>query len=553
MNPGASLRKHMYKRHHYGLEAHKVMWPFGHVIAQALSLCLFCALVALPLGPAFADEVQSQTETATTPLDTQALPVTTKTSQIPILENTPPPAPPETTPNSEDEGVVATSPDETTTSTPETTPVVSEETTSSSTQETAIEDGPSNTTTSDATEGEGADVSLSEDVNVDAEGTSTDESEDATTTEENLVTAGSLTNDANRYSFSKNECTVVGDGSYYCAKTKDASMLAHEDRIFAATDKEGDKEIFVEHDGELTQLTFNQVEDDAPYYDAVSDSVVWHRLLDGRYQIISYSFKTKEETQITATSYNNMEPSRYGDAIVWQAWVDTNWEIMLSLNGTTTQLTDNAEADIAPNINKDYIVWQSQEGGVWYAHVYDRSTGEIESIENKDGLSIENARFVLVYDAKGENGDIETRGYDLKNKKEIPLSATPASVPENIPEPDGTKEKRALIQSTTTQLKQKATDEDASGGGGEGGGPDPLLGTATSSIPDVIIVPSTDIGSSTATSSAEIPLATDHIPELVVVPTTTTTVETPAHIEDLVIQAPTSTTVDPQGEVASST
>lgn len=547
----------MNKSHQNGLEAHKVMWPFGHVIAQALSLCLFCALVALPLGPAFADEVQNQAETNTTSPDTQAVSVTTEIPQAPLLETTPPQAPPETTVNSdsENEGVGGGTSDLTTTSVIETPRVDSEETATSSSQETAVEDAPVNATTSDDAGTEYSDIPLSEEVSADEEGTSTDESEDATTTEENLVTAGSLTNDTNRYSFSKNECTVVGDGSYYCAKTKDATTLAHEDRIFAATDKEGDKEIFIEHDGELTQLTFNQVEDDAPYYDAVSDSVVWHRLLDGRYQIISYSFKTKEETQITATSYNNMEPSRYGDAIVWQAWIDTNWEIMLSQNGTTTQLTRNTEADIAPNINKDYIVWQSQEGGVWYAHVYDRSTGEIESIENKDGLSIENARFVLVYDAKGENGDVETRGYDLKNKREIPLSATPASVPENIPEPDGTKEKRAMIQSTTTQLKQKTDDEDASGGGGggDGGGPDPLLGTSTASIPDVIIASSTEISSATATVSTEIPLATDHIPELVIAPAATTTIETPPHIEDLVIQPSTSTTTDPQGGVASST
>ncbi|MEZ4200081.1 MAG: hypothetical protein R3B69_00525 [Candidatus Paceibacterota bacterium] len=39
------------------------------------------------------------------------------------------------------------------------------------------------------------------------------------------------------------------------------------DAIFAKSDKDGDTEIFIQKNGELTQLTDNQVDDHAPYYD----------------------------------------------------------------------------------------------------------------------------------------------------------------------------------------------------------------------------------------------------------------------------------------------
>lgn len=337
-----------------------------------------------------------------------------------------------------------------------------------------------------------------EDTEVVAEAEEESEGTQETPAEPHVVVADTVTNDENRYSFSKDECTQVGDGSFYCAARAEVPEPAHTDRVFAAADASGDKEIYIERDGEVVQFTHNDDDDDAPQYDDHSDSMVWQRLIDGRYQIITYSFDEGEEVQLTHESYNSMEPARSGEATVWQAWIDNNWEIMLLENGNLTRLTVNTEPDIAPDINRNYIVWQSEVHGVWQANVYDRATGDIETIANTDGYSVENARFVLVYDTKHENGDIETRGYDLKNKEVVPLTATPAPVPSELPDPDETGEKRALLQSGS-QLKPKTDDDEPlppSNPNATSTGPVPNTGTSTTTIPDVVIGQSVSSSSS---------------------------------------------------------
>lgn len=275
------------------------------------------------------------------------------------------------------------------------------------------------------------------------------------------IVLNSVNDDGNKFSFSENECTTVGDGTFYCAESSSAPAPTFTDRIFSASDAEGDKEIYIEKGGELVQISQNQFDDDAPYYDEVSDTAVWHRLIDGRYQIIVYDFDTEEEEQITHDRYNNMQPNRFGSALVWQGWVGSDWEIFLSEGDEITMLTDNTTHDITPSINGTHIVWQSFENNAWRMKVYDMRTRTINTIEDAEGGSIENPRFVLVYDTKFESGDIETRGYDLKSGEVVHLASQPVNLPEELPDPDQTGEERALV-TTITQLKPKTegdTDE----------------------------------------------------------------------------------------------
>ncbi|MFZ2253485.1 MAG: hypothetical protein WAW13_04970 [Minisyncoccia bacterium] len=367
---------------------------------------------------------------------------------------------------------------------------------------------------------------LTEPNSEDTDEDSISEDETATATPEigEVVSANVVTTDENRFSFAKGECASVGDEMFYCAKADTATTTTHTDRVFAASDAEGDKEIYIEKDGVVAAISNNSIDDDAPYYDALSDTIVWHRLIEGRYQIISYDIDREEETQLTSDRYNNMAPSRYDNLTVWQGWVGNDWEIFTLLDNELMMITDNTTHDIAPSVNGTHIIWQSFETGVWQMKVYDIRTKQVSTIEDTDGGSVENPRFVLVYDTKFESGDVETRGYDLVSGEVVSLGALPASVPKEIPDPDQTGEKRALV-SPQTQPKTKVDEGDD--GDGVGGGDDLL---PEDDITDIVI-PALQGTSTESTFSEEV---TD-IEDVLIPAVATENASSTSHIEDIII------------------
>jgi hypothetical protein len=346
----------------------------------------------------------------------------------------------------------------------------------------------------------------------------TETTADASTTSENIV----VIHDQSRFMFTDSECVVVGDGSYYCSKAEQQKKVIKPDGVYAEKDDYGDKEIYIQQDGVVTQVTQNDYDDLAPFFDQVSNTVVWHRLIDGRYQIMSYSIATEKEEQITHDRFNNMEPQRFGDVIVWQGWIGDDWEVFMLTGDDLVMLTDNTTHDISPTINGDHIVWQSFESGAWRMKMYDVRTEIVSTIEDSNGGSIQNPRFVLVYDSKSETGDIETRGYDLRSGEVVFLDSKPAPIPEKLPDPEQTGEERALV-TPPTQPKTKVDADDTDDG--LGNGPDPT-------DDDLVIPPFIDqtedlINIDLSTSSSELDIIVDAT-------TTEPTLDT-SHIEDVVV------------------
>jgi len=270
----------------------------------------------------------------------------------------------------------------------------------------------------------------------------------ATTTATGTIEVGTHT--SNAFNFDTKDCAVVGGGAYYCSSAKENTDVM-KDGVFAAPDIDGDLEIYVRLDGVQQAITSNTIDDSAPYYDALSERIVWHRMVNDRYQIVSYDTKTQKETLFTNTNYNNMEPVAYGTITLWQAWIDTNWEIMMFDGVITLQLTHNQMQDVSPHMRGGYIVWQSQFTLGWQVAVYNQKTNSIEYIPSEEGVKVENPRFVLVYDSTNKEGDIQTVGYDFDNKTTFNLGNIPAQLPDKLPNPDQTGETRALIQVKQTQ------------------------------------------------------------------------------------------------------
>jgi hypothetical protein len=251
------------------------------------------------------------------------------------------------------------------------------------------------------------------------------------------------------YSFSKNECTRIEDGSFYCQEREQKEIA--EDALIAAPDEDGDLEIYLIRDGEQIQISNNKVDDASPYYDQKSGTLVWHRLINDRYQIISFDPETGEELQLTDGAVNNMEPTRQGEYISWQRWVDDNWEIILYDGQQELQITDSTEHDIAPHIRGAMIIWNSRtNNGDQTLKTYDIVNRTFTTIADSDGVSVSNPRMVVMYEALYENGDVIMKGFDLVTGEIIPLNSIPRDVPDSIPSNDTTGETRALIQSKPT-------------------------------------------------------------------------------------------------------
>lgn len=246
--------------------------------------------------------------------------------------------------------------------------------------------------------------------------------------------------------FDKSDCVTVEDGSFYCQVKKDATDTTT-DGLYSLQDIDGDLEIFLQKNAELTQLTFNTVDDAAPYFDSKSNTIVWHRQINERYQIISFDLTSNTEVQLTADTVNNMEPSRAGDFTVWQRWNNNNWDVVLYDGVETMYLTQSEQHDIAPKIKGDLVMWNRlNSDNTQTIELYDIVTKELTTISDTEGGALSNPRMVLVYETEFANGDIITKGYDVDTGEITSLASKAADLPEDLPEPDSTGETRALLQ-----------------------------------------------------------------------------------------------------------
>ncbi len=370
-----------------------------------------------------------------------------------------------------------------------------------------------------------------------------------TTSEKTVNVLGNLINDENRHQFSIDECISVGDGSFYCSEADSAPEYL-EDAIFTAPDKDGDMEIFVRVAGEEVQISDNLVDDGSPYYDSKSERIVWHSLVNDRYQIVSYNFDDGKTKTLTATNYNNMEPVAQGGMTLWQAWIEDNWEIMMFDGKETLQLTDNETHDVSPHMRGEYIMWQTQFADGWQVAMYDIESEKVDYIGAGDGAQVENPRFVLVYDALGENGDVETLGYDFDSGETIPLNRLPTRLPEKLPDPESTGETRALIQNKTTSKDSEVIDLEPEDGLGETSSTSSLrVATSTAKSATDSSSNFSDPSSSTsglimeqATTTKDV-IVTPHVSDTNVGTTTVQVEDKVEHIDDMIIP-PLATSTD---------
>ncbi len=263
------------------------------------------------------------------------------------------------------------------------------------------------------------------------------------------------------YQFMKSQCVSMGGGAFHCFDAATEASPVTEDALYVDRDSDGDKEIYLRTNGDVVQITDNKLDDDAPYFDPVSNTIVWHRLEGGQYNV--YSYQDKRETLVSAGFSSSMEPHRSGQYTVWQSWIDNHWQVVLH-DGTTARVISSGGAQsIAPQVEGAYVIWNVTTGETHTVAVYEIATGLTSVIDDGEGARVMNPRFVLVYDTKFENGDVITKGYDAETGDVIPLAAAAPVVPKELPSSDQTGETRALLQNKSSSRDEFTEDLEPTG------------------------------------------------------------------------------------------
>jgi hypothetical protein len=117
----------------------------------------------------------------------------------------------------------------------------------------------------------------------------------------------------------------------------------------------------------VTRITDNAFEDSLPK--TAGGYVVWQGQsgIDGDWEIFLYNANDGSGPfQITDNTYGDTSPDTDGRYITWQAGAALHGEIFLYdiATGTTTRISDDVQADVAPKIVNGKVVWVSHSVGV---------------------------------------------------------------------------------------------------------------------------------------------------------------------------------------------
>lgn len=267
------------------------------------------------------------------------------------------------------------------------------------------------------------------------------------------------------YVFNEGECTVVADEEFYCFK-KGSEVTAPSGKItaIAAPDSDGDREIYLVTAGGTDRITNNAVDDFAPAYDPATGRIVWHSMINDRLQIMLYD-RSLGIVQLTDGPNNSSNPHLYGDRVVWQEWIGDNWEIRRADNAGEADmevetLTKNEVHDMFPQIYAEFITWQRQTSEGWEVIVYDERADTEASIEKDGDGKYENPRFMLLFDKRTKEGDIETVGYDLATGDKEDLKTTPRGKRDPVTPRDETGDAAQVAGVTKPSERRDSSDDD---------------------------------------------------------------------------------------------
>lgn len=258
-------------------------------------------------------------------------------------------------------------------------------------------------------------------------------------------------------------CKNLDGTGYYCipdAKSFGAPVIANERSISVVVQPDpitGNKQIFLVRGASTIQLTHGTDDNVFPVLDPSGDTLVWQSLQNGRWQV---AFAHVNETGVPKVQYltsgeNNFNPKVYAGRIVWQAWVDGNWEIFTAtpvkdkipddalsaehraagVNGDwlVKRITANNAPDMFPTVTGDTITWQAVDGGVWQVFAYDIGSGVAHRV-SKPGVKSDSPKVALVWNEEDAQGQMHMVGSSVDGTDSFDLTALARRIVDNTKE-----------------------------------------------------------------------------------------------------------------------
>lgn len=242
------------------------------------------------------------------------------------------------------------------------------------------------------------------------------------------------------------KCTKVPDGSgVYCVNNIDAfgskTETSNAISVTSAPNPiDHNKEIYLTRGASTWKLTSNPDDDTNPSLDPVGNTLVWQAMQSGRAQInFADMSEAKPSVHVLTSGENNFYPKAFANRIVWQAWIDGNWEVVwaeraktvvpdeelspenkaIGVNGEwlVHRVTHNSVPDMFPAITHDGVSWQGVDGGVWQVFTYDFETGKTVRV-SRPGVTSEAPESAMVWTERN-GSDVRLVGRSLDGSQSI--------------------------------------------------------------------------------------------------------------------------------------
>jgi TolB protein len=144
--------------------------------------------------------------------------------------------------------------------------------------------------------------------------------------------------------------------------------------------------------------------------------IVFERDTGTDHDIYYYDRNTQTEDVLVSGTGDQISPSIDSTGLVaYASNEDGDYEIYtITIDGTATQITDNSNKDIAPNIDDNIIVWQTNNGANWDVYAY--TSGSIINVaigdHNERNPSINDGVVTWMDD---RTGDYNIYSYDISS------------------------------------------------------------------------------------------------------------------------------------------